>query len=124
MAESRKSPKKVTEKRKSEEKVPESRKKHMGGNRKMPLSSHGKPEKRGICGKRKEKMGANLRKAERFLAKKFFACGERQFFIVSQFLAGIFSPAESGSFSLFPNKTNFPCIRPYVNGLSLRALPL
>ncbi len=64
MAESRKSPKKVTENRKNKEKVPESRKKHLGGNRKMPLSSHGKPEKWEICGKRKEKMDASQRKAE------------------------------------------------------------
>ncbi len=71
MAESQKSPKKVTEKWKKTEKVPESRKKHLGGNRKMPFSSHGKPE----TGKRKEKLDASQRKAKiagKISCPKFF----------------------------------------------------
>ena len=82
MAESRKSPKKVTEKWKKTEKVPESRKKHLGGNRKMPLSSHGKPEKWEFCGKRKEKLDASQQTE---IAGKI-SCPEKIF------------PAASGSF--------------------------
>ncbi len=82
MAESRKRPKKVTEKWKKTEKVPESRKKHLGGNRKMPLSSHGKPEKWEFCGKRKEKLDASQQTE---IAGKI-SCPEKIF------------PAASGSF--------------------------
>ena len=88
MAESRKTLKKVTKNRKNKEKVPESRKKHLGGNRKMPLSSHGKPEKWEICGKQKEKMDASQRKAE--IVRKiscqneFFPAASGSFFFVSQ----------------------------------------
>ncbi len=119
MAESRKSPKKVTEKWKKTEKVPESRKKHLGGNRKMAFSSHGKPEKWELCGKRKDKLDASQQKAK--IARKiscikksgsFFYCVPIIHFhtcriscISLRFLVQRFFSAASGSFLLFPNNT-------------------
>ena len=56
----------------TKEKCRKAWKKHLGGNWKKPLSSHRKPEKWEICGKRKDRMDAGQQNVGKISCQKNF----------------------------------------------------